>query len=133
MNWKLILQLSLFGLAMAIGTVYFITSKIELLCWLVIFIYCAYVIAKQCHEKYFLHGFVVSVLNSIWIIIVHIALFDTFINNHPEESAMMSNAPLADHPRLMMLLIGLFVGAITGLVLGLFSFIASKIVKKNFA
>ena len=133
MNWKLIFQLSLFGLAMAIGTVYFITSKTEPLWWLVIFIYCAYVIAKQGHEKYFLHGFLVSVINSLWIIIVHIALFDTFVTNHPDEFAMMNKMPFAEQPKIIMVVIGLSVGAITGLLLGLFSFIASKIVKKKVA
>jgi hypothetical protein len=37
MNWRLIAQLSLFGLAMGIATVFFIPSTIEPLFWLVIF------------------------------------------------------------------------------------------------
>ena len=41
MNWKLIFLLSLFGLAMAVGTVFVITSQIEPWCWLLIFIVCA--------------------------------------------------------------------------------------------
>ncbi len=42
MNWKLILQLSLFGLAMAVGTVFVIPSNVEPLFWLAIFAVCAY-------------------------------------------------------------------------------------------
>ncbi|MGA3051148.1 MAG: hypothetical protein ABSE00_04425, partial [Chitinispirillaceae bacterium] len=56
MNWKLILQLSLFGLAMAIATVFIILSKIEPFFWLAIFALCAYVIARQAPDRYFLHG-----------------------------------------------------------------------------
>ncbi len=38
MNWKLILQLSMFGLAMSVATVYLIPSKIEPAFWLPIFL-----------------------------------------------------------------------------------------------
>jgi len=47
MNWKLILQLSLFGLAMAFATVFVVPSNIEPLLWLPIFVICAYLIAKR--------------------------------------------------------------------------------------
>lgn len=40
MDWKLIFQLSLFGLAMAVATVYVIPSNIEPVFWLVIFLIC---------------------------------------------------------------------------------------------
>ena len=131
MNRKLIFQLSLFGLAMAIGTVYFIPSRIEPVYWLVIFIVCAYLIAKNCDSKYFLHGLLVSIVNSIWITAAHILLFDRYISNHAEEMAMMSKSPLADNPKLMMLLTGPIIGVISGLILGLFAFIASKLVKRS--
>ena len=131
MNWKLIFTLSLFGLAMAIGTVYWIPGNIELAFWLPIFIVCAFVIAKNCTSKYFLHGFLVSVLNCIWITSAHILLYHTYIANHPEEAEMMGKMPYNTHPRLMMLLVGPFFGIIFGLILGLFSWIASKIVKNK--
>jgi len=131
MNSKLIFQLSLFGLAMAFATVYFIPSNIEPLCWLVIFALCAYLIAKNCTEKYFLHGLSVSLLNAVWITATHILLFDTYMANHPQEAAMMAKMPLPDSPRLMMLGTGPLVGLVSGLVLGLFAFIASKIWRKK--
>ena len=131
MNWKLIFTLSLFGLAMAFGTVYFIPSSIEPFCWLVIFIICAYIIAKKCSSKYFLHGLCVSLVNSLWITATHIILFETYIANHPKEAEMMSKMPFPDSPRLMMLITGPIIGFIFGLILGLFAFIASKIVKKR--
>jgi len=131
MNKKLIFQLSLFGLAMAFATVYFIPSNIEPIFWLVIFIVCAYLIAKNCTEKYFLNGLCVSLLNAVWITVVHILLFDTYIANHSQEAAMMTKMPMPDSPRLMMLMTGPIVGLISGIVLGLFSFIASRLVKKK--
>ena len=129
MNWRIIFQLSLFGLAMAFATVYFIPSGVEPFCWLIIFVICAYVIAKNCSSKFFLHGFLVSLVNSVWITAAHILLFKTYISVHPQEAAMMNKMPMPDSPRLMMLMMGPVVGIASGLILGLFAFIASKIVK----
>ncbi|MDQ6757324.1 MAG: hypothetical protein M3004_10355 [Bacteroidota bacterium] len=133
MNWNLIFKLSLFGLAMAFATVYFIPSNIEPFCWLIIFIICAYIIAKNCSSKYFLHGLLVSIVNSIWITAVHIILFDKYISGHPKEVEMMKKMPMPDSPKLMMLMTGPVVGIVSGLILGLFAFIASKIFKKQTA
>jgi hypothetical protein len=130
MNKKLIIQLSLFGLAMAIATVFWIPSKIEPVCWLVIFVFCAYLIAKRCSEKYFWNGFLVSIVNCIWITSAHIIFFSSYISNHPQEAEMMGKMPVGS-PRLMMLMTGPIIGIISGLVLGLLAFIASKIIKKK--
>jgi hypothetical protein len=129
MNWKLILQLSLFGLAMAVGTVFVIPSNIEPLFWLVIFVICAYVIATKAPGRYFLHGLMTSIVNSIWITAVHVILFDTYMANHPREAAMMTKLPLS--PKVMMLCTGPIIGVISGLVLGLFAVIARKIVARR--
>jgi hypothetical protein len=131
MNWKLILQLSLFGLVMAIATVFVIPSNIEPIFWLAIFIVCAYLIAKNCAEKYFLTGLFVSLLNSVWITTAHILLFGTYIANHTQEATMISKMPIPDSPKLMMLITGPVIGIISGLILGLFAFVASKILKKK--
>lgn len=129
LDFRLILQLSLFGLAMAVATVFVIPSNIEPIFWLVIFVVCAVVIARRCADKYFLHGFLVSLANCVWITTAHIVLFDSYIARHPQEAAMVKNMPMPDSPRLMMLMTGPVVGVISGIVLGLFAWIASKIVK----
>lgn len=127
MNWKLILQLSLFGLFMGIATVFFIPSKIEPLCWLAIFLVCGYIIAKKVPSRHFLHGLMVSIVNSFWITSVHVLLYDQYIANHAQEAEMMKSLPIS--PRLMMVLTGPVVGVVSGLVLGLFAFVASKLVR----
>ena len=128
MNGKLIAQLSLFGLAMGIATVFFISSAIEPLCWLVIFGVCAYIIAIRAPGRYFLHGFLVSMLNSVWVSASHILLFDRYIAGHAQEAAMMQSMPLPDSPRLMMALVGPIIGVLSGLVLGLFALVARRFV-----
>lgn len=131
-NWKLIFRLSLFGVAMAIATISIIPEKIEFAFWLIIFIICAYIVAKQAGGKYFLHGFLISIFNSVWITIAHASFSSTYIANHPNTANMNAGMPqfFQDHQQLAMIIVGLPFGAVFGLILGLFCFVASKIVKK---
>jgi hypothetical protein len=131
MNWKLIFALSLFGLAMAVATVFILPSNIEPFFWLAIFITCAYFIAKNATGKFFLHGFVLSLINCVWITTAHVLLYSNYIANHPAEAAMSAKMPMPEHPRMMMLVMGPIIGIISGVVQGLFAFVASKIMKKN--
>jgi hypothetical protein len=131
LNKSLIFRLSLFGLAMGILTINVIPSSVEPFCWLIVFIISAYLIAKKTAGRYFLHGFLTSLGNCVWVTGLHILFFNTYVANHQAELAQMSNGPLAEHPRLMMLIAGPAIGIISGLVLGLFSFLASKMAKRK--
>jgi hypothetical protein len=124
MRWRLILTLSMFGLAMAFATVYVVTPKVEPLFWLAIFGFCAFTIARSGAPKPFVHGLLVSVVNSVWITAAHVALADTYLARHPQEAEMSGSSP-----RLMMLVVGPIIGVVSGLILGLFSWIASRFVK----
>jgi hypothetical protein len=62
-----------------------------------------------------------------------VLLFDQYIARHPQEASMMKSMPLPDSPRVMMLLTGSVIGVISGLVLGLFAFIASRLVRRRAA
>ncbi len=128
---KLILLLSLFGLAMALGTVFVIPSNIEPVFWLAIFVVCARLIAQCCSEKYFLHGLLVGLANCVWVTSFHILFFDSYLARHGQEAAMMKTMPLPDSPRLMMLMMGPAVGVVSGVVLGLFALVAAKILKRK--
>jgi hypothetical protein len=130
MNGRLVVALSLFGLAMGIATVYVIPSNLEPLFWLAIFGGCAFLIAKHAPGKPFQHGFLVSLANCVWITGAHIALVGSYLSRHPNEAAMMAKMPMPDSPRLMMLMTGPVVGIVSGIVLGLFSLGASRLVKK---
>ena len=129
MNWKLIFQLSLFGLAMGIATVFVIPSKIEPAFWLVIFLYCAYVIAKCSGGKNFLHGLLLGIANSIWITGTHILLFDRYVDGHAQEVAMTQTVPVPLSTQGKMAIIAPVFGLLFGVIMGLFAFIAGKLVK----
>jgi len=129
MNWRLILQLSMFGLFMAVATVYVVPSNIEPLFWLVIFLVCAYVIAKQAPGQPFLHGLLVSIVNSLWITGAHVLLFDAYVARHREELDAMRRLPIS--PRVLMLCVGPVIGVVSGLVLGLLAFVASRLLRRQ--
>jgi hypothetical protein len=130
MNWKLILQLSLFGLAMGIATVFVIPSKIEPAFWLVIFLFCAYWIARHCPSLHFLHGLLLGLANSVWITAAHVLFYDAYIARHaPEAEIMHGLAASANMMKLVMTIIGPVVGLVSGVILGLFALIAGKLFK----
>jgi hypothetical protein len=129
MDWKLIFQLSLFALAMGVATVFLIPSNIEPLLWLPIFIVCAYIIAKRSPGKPFLHGFLLGLVNCVWVTGAHILFASTYLANHAKEAAMMTQMPMPDSPRLMMAMFGPLVGVISGVVLGILALVGTKILK----
>lgn len=131
MNWKLIFQLSLFGLAMGVGTVFVIGPKVEPAFWLVIFLICAYLIARGTvgAGMHFLHGVLLGLANSIWITASHVLFFNAYIARHAQEAAMMQNPSIPFPPRTMMLVVGPVVGLLSGIILGVFALIAGKLVK----
>jgi hypothetical protein len=126
MNAKLIVQLSLFGLVMALATVWVIPSTVEPLAWLVIFPICAYSIARRAPGSYFLHGLLVGVLNSVWITATHLLWFDAYVARHAREAEMMGRMPLA--PKAMMLVTGPIVGVVSGIFLGILALVVHRIV-----
>ncbi|HZR27473.1 MAG TPA: hypothetical protein VFA71_01730 [Terriglobales bacterium] len=129
MDWKLIFGLSLYGLAMALATVFVIPSNIEPIFWLAIFVLCALLIARFRSTRHFVHGLLVGIVNSVWVTGAHIIFFNDYIAHHPKEAAMMSSMPLPNSPRLMMALVGPMVGIVSGIVIGLLAYAAGKVVK----
>jgi hypothetical protein len=127
MNWKTIAELSLFGLAMGVATVFVIPSTIEPLFWIVIFAISAYVIARRCAGREFVHGLLVGLANSVWVTASHVLLFQQYLAIHPREAAMMSSMPAPDSPRLMMALVGPVIGAVSGALIGLLALVARKL------
>ena len=128
-DWSLVLKLSMFGLAMGLATVWVIPSSVEPLFWLAIFVVCAYLIARFAPGRHFLHGLITSLLNSVWITSAHAIFVSAYLASHAQEAEMMAKMPMPDSPRLMMAMTGPLVGLVSGVVLGLFAFVASRFVK----
>jgi hypothetical protein len=129
MNWPLVFKLSLFGLAMAILTVFVIPAAVEPICWLVIFIICALVIARKGAGHNFIHGLLLGIVNSVWITAAHVLFFDQYIAKHQSEAQAFANVPIA--PRVMMAIVGPIVGVVSGVVIGILAVIAAKLLRTN--
>lgn len=121
MNWKLIVKLSIFGVAMAFGLVFGRIERIEGLLWCLIFLLYAWLIAKYCNRFYFLHGFLTSVLNGIWITIILLAFSPTFLENHPRVAENVRSFGSLTQFRLIILVAMTIVATGFGLFLGLFT------------
>jgi hypothetical protein len=126
MNWKLILQLSMFGLAMGLATVFLIPPNAEPAFWLVIYLVSAYLIAKRTTDGRYTTGVMVGIANSIWITAAHLALFDPYLARHPQEAQMMGSIPIS--PTLFMLTIGPIVGVFSGAVIGVLALVIGKLI-----
>ena len=133
MNWRLIAQLSLLGLAMGVATVFAIPSNIEPLFWVVVFFISAYAIATQCATKRFLHGWLVGIANSVWVTALHTGFFSQYLVRHPQEAEMMASMPMPESPRLMMVLVGPVIGIVSGIVIGILAAIAGKVMRPRAA
>ena len=131
MDWKLIFLLSLFGLFMAIGTVFIIPSNVEPIFWVAIFCICAFLIARQVPSRHFAHGLMLGLVNSVWVTAAHVAFFAHYMLRHPKEAAMTQSMPLPNSPRLMMAIIGPVIGVASGCIIGLLAFVAAKLVKRR--
>jgi hypothetical protein len=128
MNWRLIALLSVFGLVMGLATVFVVPSSVEPIGWLAVFVISAYCIAQYAPGRYFLHGLAVSLANCVWVTGSHVLLFRQYAANHAAELEMMRTMPMANHPRLLMLVTGPVIGLVSGIVLGLFALVAHKLV-----
>lgn len=127
MNWRLILGLSLSGLVMAFGTVFAISPRVEPLFWLVIFILYAFVIARQASARPFLHGFLVGIVNSVWVTGAHLLFFNRYLAGHPQEAAMMLSSRAAVSAEFFMAIVGLVIGVVSGSVIGVLAILCVKV------
>lgn len=57
------------------------------------------------------------------------ARFEQYLARHAREAAMMSSMPMPTHPRLMMALMGPVIGLVSGIVLGIFAVVATRLVR----
>jgi hypothetical protein len=56
-------------------------------------------------------------------------LADQYLARHAREAAMMGSMPMPTHPRLLMALMGPVIGLGSGIVLGIFAVVATRLVR----
>jgi predicted membrane-bound dolichyl-phosphate-mannose-protein mannosyltransferase len=129
MNWKLVGLLSLFGVAMGLGLVFFIPSNIEPILWLVIFVFSGYQIAKHCPKRRFLHGLLVGLFDSLLKTTTHLSLLSVYLARHQQEIAMIRKMTSAVTPVQLIVLTAPVWGLIYGVVTGLLAVLAASLIK----
>ena len=124
-------MLSLLGVVMGVASLFGWTRGVEPLLWVVFFVFYAWCIAQRATKYFFLHGFFVSVINGIWISIIHAAFYSLYTKNNPEVLQQVSQLPPNLNPRLLMLVMGPLIGAFFGIFAGLFAWIAAKFLRRR--
>jgi Na+/serine symporter len=132
MNWKVIFGLSMFGVAMGIGTVFVISPRFEPFFWLVIFVVSAFVIARQAPSRPFLHGFLLGIVNSVWVTAAHVIFFERYLASHAQEEETIRELHAGGVvPRVVMAVMGPAVGLISGAVMGVLAYAVAKALKSR--
>ncbi len=134
MKWKLILRLSLIGLVLALGSIVFISPNFESLLWLGVLIYYAQALGNGTRTLLFLHGLLLGILNSIWVVAIHASFLSRYLATHPREVSMLDMvraAKIPADPRVIMAFTGITVGILEGIVIGVFAMIAGMMVKPH--
>ncbi len=87
MRWGLVLSLSMFGLAMALGTVTVVSSRLGGPLWIAIFFITSIAIARGAPGRFFLHGFLVGLINWFWVTVTHVVFHATYVAHHAADFA----------------------------------------------
>ncbi len=129
MNLALLLKLSLFGVAMGIATVFVLPTQVEPLFWVLIFLFCARMLARKAGGRLFLHGVLLGLANSVWVTAAHIAFLKRYSAFNPQESAWIAITPMHDTPWLAMVLTSPIFGLFFGVLLGSMTLAAARFVR----
>ena len=133
MSWRLIILLSMLGLAMAIGTVTVLPSSAEGPLWLTIFVIDAIVIARRAPGRFFVLGFLVGLANWVWVAGAHVVAFDGYAAQHANEIAALRAMSMPTLPVPALTVVRIFrryalpIPGASALIIGSLAWLASRI------
>jgi hypothetical protein len=129
MNWRLILLLSLFGVAMGLGIVFFLPSNITTILWAIIIVLSGYAIAKRCVHLRFLNGLIAGLLDRLLDTTVHVTFFHAYAVRHADEIELIRQFMPTISPRRLMVLTSPVWGLIFGVAIGLVALLIGVFLK----
>ena len=115
------------GILLVVG-LFGAVDEVEGVLWFLIFFLCVWLIVKYCRRFYFLQGFLTSLLMDLWITLILIAFFQTFLDNNPKIAFRFANPIEAELTFLFTLQL---LAIIFGLFLGLFAQGVAYMLKKR--
>lgn len=130
MNWKLILLLSLTGILTGLANVYLVPAKYSALIEMPVSFFCAYVLARAQQKKHFMHGLAVGAIAAMLATFVRVALVRQYLAHQPHDALQYTKMAQEAHGTVVQVIItmGVFFTIISGIVVGLFSLAAGKII-----
>lgn len=131
MNWKLILNCSPLAVLMGIASLFGFTRGIEWVLWLIIAIVVAFLVARRTPSHLLPTGLMIGLTMGIINAIIQTAFFSAYLESNPDAAEQFAQAPGGLDGRIIVMVSGPFIGLLYGLVLGLFCFIAGRIVQRE--
>lgn len=125
MDWKLIVQCSVFGIIMASLSLRGFTQKLEPFLWLLLGIFTALVVSKNVTQQVFLHGFCIGLLWGLLNGVLQATFFDTYLQHNPQLQTSFQKTTIK--AQYFVLMTSPIIGLMVGLVLGGLSLLAKKI------
>ncbi len=130
MNWQLILTLSLLGVVLGLASVFgFMGNQVWVL-WVLVAAFCAWQFARKTSANLFLHGFYLGIFVGVCASWVQAIFLPTYITNNPRMVEAFNDLPHDLHPAYVLLIMGPIIGAVSGIVIGLFAIAAGKFVQR---
>ena len=126
LNQKLILQTGSFGLVMGILNTLGYTQNYDIYIWIIILIGSAFLISKKVNSKIFIHCLLIGLCWGVDASFIEALFYKTYINNNIYASDFYSKISFIN-PRISLILLGVFCGFISGILLYYFQLILSKI------
>jgi hypothetical protein len=127
MKRGVVLELSAPGLAIGLAVVLGMGEVAMWILWIALRLLIALALARWVRRKHFAHGFCVGSLGAGGAVLLAVAFYGTYTQNHPEFLEHASKVPQLD-PRLFLGLVAVGVGLVHGILQGILAWLASKIV-----
>lgn len=135
LNIKLILLLSILGLAAGFIAIYPTPVYVVLVLRILILGFSAYTIMKRCESRFFLHGFLAGFVGGLWNVVIHALLYTKYSIYHGIELVKATHIlEMVEIPKTnTLILVRIFLlasillgGIVWGLLMGFLSFLASR-------
>lgn len=132
MNWKLILLLSLTGILSGLANVYLVPAKYSALIEMPVSLFCAYILARAQDRRYFLHGLAVGTISAVLATATRLVLLQQYLGHQPADALQYTKMAQEAHGTVAqaIIMMGVFFTIVSGIVVGLFSLAAGKIINK---
>jgi hypothetical protein len=132
LDWRLVLSLSLFGPAMGLASILGWTGSLEGPLWAVIALLAAFAISREAPGRHFLHGLLTGAIGGTSAPLLQSLMFKAYLDNNPALAADFGRMQIGMDPRLFVLALAPMIGIVSGLVLGLLTLLAGRVIPRAY-